>query len=129
MLSEGGYTAEFLVSECPGKISRDTVTVTVPASTTLEAGAVLAKLSATGKHVEYDNAGSDGSEAAAAILYSKLVNDSGSPVDMDGVVVNFGAEVAEDLLVWKSGLVDADKDAGKADLLNVGIKVRTTVGE
>jgi hypothetical protein len=123
-LSEGKYSGEFLVSEANGKRSRDNVTVTVPANTTLVPGFVLAKLSATGKYVEYDNSGSDGSEAAAGILYGELVNDTGAPVDKVGVVVNMDAEVRDADLTWKSGLVDADKTAGKADLLALGIKVR-----
>lgn len=123
-LTEGKHTGEFILSEANGNRSRDNVTVTVPANTTLEAGYVLAKLSATGKYVPYDNAGSDGSEVAAGVLYSTLVNDSGAPVDVDGVVVNQDAEVRGDDLVWKTGLVDADETAGKADLLALGIKVR-----
>jgi hypothetical protein len=124
-LTEGKHTGEFILSEANGNRSRDNVTVTVPSNTTLSPGHVLAKLSATGKYVEYDNSGSDGSEAAAGVLYGELVNDTGAPVDMDGVVVNQDAEVRSDDLVWKTGLVDADKDAGKADLLALGIKARS----
>jgi hypothetical protein len=123
-LTEGKHTGEFILSEANGNRSRDNVTVTVPANATLEAGHVLAKLSATGKYVEYDNSGSDGSEAAAGVLYSQLVNDTGAPVDMDGVVVNQDAEVRSDDLVWKTGLTDNDKAAGEADLLALGIKAR-----
>lgn len=124
-LNEGQHTGEFILSEANGNRSRDNVTVTVPSNTTLEPGHVLAKLSATGKYVEYDNSGSDGSEAAAGVLYGKLVNDTGAPVDMDGVVVNQDAEVRSDDLQWKSGLNDNDKTAGKADLLALGIKARS----
>jgi hypothetical protein len=124
-LTEGKHTGEFILSEANGTRSRDNVTVTVPANTTLEPGHVLAKLSATGKYVEYDNSGSDGSETAAGVLYGELVNDTGAPVDMDGVVVNQDAEVRDDDLVWKTGLVGADETAGKADLLALGIKARS----
>lgn len=122
--TEGVHAGEFIITEQAGRLSRDTVTVTVPASTTLPAGRVLAKIAADGKHVEYDNAGSDGSEAASGVLYDSLVNDTGAPVDMDGVVVNFGAEVRREALSYKSGLVDADELAAEADLASLFIKVR-----
>ncbi len=123
-LTEGKHTGEFILSEANGNRSRDIVVVTVPANTTLEPGHVLAKLSATGKYTEYDNAGSDGSESAAGVLYGALTNDTGAPVDIDGVVVNQDAEVRGADLAWKAGLSDNDKTAGKADLLALGIKVR-----
>lgn len=122
--TEGQHTAEFLVSESPGKISRDEVTVTVAASTTLKAGHVLAKLSATGKYVEYDNVGSDGSETAAGVLYGELVNDAGAPADKTGVVVNFGAEVRKADLQWASGMDASGKTAAYADLAANGVKAR-----
>jgi hypothetical protein len=122
--TEGQHTGEFLVSESPGKISRDQVTVTVAAATTLAPGTVLARLSATGKYVPYDNSGSDGSETAYGVLYDELVNAAGAPADLVGVVINFGAEVRIADLQWASGLVDADKDAAYVDFLARGIKAR-----
>jgi hypothetical protein len=124
VLTEGKYTGEFLLAESPGHISRDNVVVTVPAATTLKPGTVLAQLSASGKYTEYDNAGSDGSEEAAGILYSELKNESGAPVDMKGVVINWGAEVRKPDLSWKTGLVDNDKTAAYADLAGRGVKAR-----
>jgi len=124
-LTEGQYTGEFIVSESNGKISRDTVTVTVAASKNQKAGSVLAKLSATGKYVEYDNAGTDGSEVAAGILYSGLDNSAvGAPADFTGVVINFGAEVRKADLQWFSGASGGDKTAAYADLAALGIKAR-----
>lgn len=122
--TEGKHTGEFLISESPGHISRDQATVTVAAATTLEPGTVLGKLTATGKYVPYDNVGSDGSEAAAGVLYGALTNDDVAPADLQGVVINFGAEVRAADLVWASGLVDADKTAGLADLAAFGVKAR-----
>jgi hypothetical protein len=122
--TEGRHTGEFILSEAPGTLSRDTVTITVGATTTLAPGTVLGQLSGTGKYVPYDNAGSDGSETAAAILYAELVNGTGAPVDMTGVVVNLNAEVRADDLVWASGLNSGDKAAGLVDLRALGIKAR-----
>lgn len=124
VLTEGMHTGEFLLSEAPGTRSRDNVTVTVPGSTTLAAGYVLARLTATGKYVPYDNAGSDGSESAYGVLWAELVNDDGSPVDMDGVVINTDAEIVSDALTWHADNDAADQAAGLADLLSRGIKAR-----
>jgi multisubunit Na+/H+ antiporter MnhE subunit len=120
-LTEGQYAAEFILSECPGTISRDTVTVTVAATTTLAPGTVLGQLSASGKYVPYDDAASDGRETAAGILYAEAANATGAPVDVEAVIVNFAAEVRGDDLTWGGGV---DEDAGTADLAALGIKVR-----
>jgi hypothetical protein len=121
VLTEGQYAAEFILSECPGTISRDTVTLTVGATTTLASGTVLGQISATGKYVPYDDAASDGRETAAGILYAEAANATGAPVDVDAVIVNFAAEVRGDDLTWGDGV---DEDAGTADLAALGIKVR-----
>lgn len=120
-LTEGKYAGEFILGESPGTISRDTVTVTVPASTTLQPGAVLGQLSASGKYVPYDDAESDGRELAAGILNAELVNATLAPVDETAVIINWGAEVRADDLVWETGV---DEDGGIADLAALGIKVR-----
>lgn len=120
-LTESVRPGAFIHTESPGTISRDTVTVTVPAATTLAPGTVLGQLSADGKYVPYDDAESDGREAAAGILYGPLVNATAAPVDMTGVIVNWGAEVRADALVWGTGV---DEDAGLAGLAALGIKAR-----
>lgn len=120
-LNEGVYAGEFLISELPGKISRDEATVTVPAATELVPGTVLGKLSATGKYVPYDDSASDGRETAAGILYAKVENTGGAPADKIGVVINFGAEVTEADLVFEEGV---DEDGAIADLAALGIKAR-----
>jgi hypothetical protein len=120
-LTEGQYAAEFILAECPGTISRDSVTVTVAAATTLAPGTVLGQISASGKYVPYDDAASDGRETAAGILYAEAANAAGAPADQDAVIVNFAAEVRADDLAWAEGV---DEDAGTADLAALGIKVR-----
>lgn len=120
--TEGKHTGEFLISEAPGTLSRDTVVVTVPANTTYQPGTVLGKLSANAKHVIYDNAGSDGSESAAAILYDEVRNETDAPVDLDATVINKDAEVRTADLVWDDK--DNDAAAGLVDLRSLGIKAR-----
>lgn len=124
-LTEGKHTGGFILSEADGRRSRDEVTVTVPVATTYSPGLVLGKLTATGLYVPYDNAGSDGEEAAAGILYGELVNaDATYPADMQATIINQDAEVRKADLQWDAGQDDAAKTAAYADLLALGIKVR-----
>ena len=120
--TEGKHTGEFLVSEAPGTRSRDAVTVTVPANTTLQPGYVLGQLSSGGKYVPYDNAETDGREDAAGILYDEFVNDTDEAVDVDATIVNTDAEVRKADLVWFDK--DNDEAGGLVDLLALGIKAR-----
>ena len=124
-ISEKQYPTEFIQAEAPGNISRDTVTVTVAASTTLKPGTVLAQLAGSGKYVIYDNAGTDGSEQAAGILVDELVNEALSGADFKGVIINFCAEVRKAALNWAAGLTDDDKTAALNDLKAFGVKART----
>jgi hypothetical protein len=122
-MTEGKYTAEFLISEGPGSISRENAVVTVAASAKLVPGAVLALVGT--KYVEYDNAGTDGSQTAVAVLYAEADNtDGGSPADFDRAIVARLAEVRLADLAWFSGASAGDKTAGVADLLAVNIVAR-----
>lgn len=107
------YTGEFLLSEGNGTISREEVTVTL-AGTALVSGTVMSKLSADGKYVPYDNVGTDGTEAAAGILYTSLPADTG---DVRAVIIARNAEVIESKLTG----INAD---GKTDLAAKGIIFR-----
>lgn len=124
-LTEGKNTGEFILAEPEELISRETVTVTVAAATKLSPGRVLAQLSATGKYVDYDNAGSDGSEEAAGILYTELDNSAGvSPADFTAVIVARLAAVRKADLSWNSGVDGAGKTAAYADLAALQIMAR-----
>lgn len=116
-LTEGQHTGEFIIAEPEPTISRETVTVTVATATKLEPGHVLAKLSATSKYVEYDNAGTDGSEAAYGVLYGECDNSAGvAPVDFTAVVITRLASVRKADLQWNSGVDAGGKTAAYADL-------------
>lgn len=119
VLNEGQHTGEFLLSEPAPLISRGPTaeTVTVAAATKLESGHVLGQLSADSKFVEFDNAGSDGSEQAAGILYNECDNSAGvAPADFQATVIKRLAAVRKADLKWKSTLEAADKTAAYADL-------------
>jgi hypothetical protein len=120
-LTEGRHTGEFILSELPGTLSRDTVTVDVPASTTLAPSTVLGQIAASGHYAQYDDAASDGRESAAAVLVGELMNDGLGAVEMEGVVIDFGAEVRSDDLIWADGV---DEAGGLADLAALAIKAR-----
>lgn len=123
--SEEQYTGEFILTEQPGELSRDNVTVTVPASTKLAAGFVLGKITASAKYAPYDNDNTDGTETAAGILYGPLDNSDGlAGADIEGVIINQDAEVRKADLQWGAGVAAGEKTAAYADLLAKGIKVR-----
>ncbi|KVD59450.1 head decoration protein [Burkholderia ubonensis] len=107
----GILPGEFLISEGPGAISRDAVTVA--AGPALAAGTLLGAM-ATGEYAPYDNAGKDGAEIAVGILYAPL-HESG--VARHGVAIMRLAEVDGRLLIG----LDA---AGRDDLASHHIVIR-----
>lgn len=115
VLTETIHQGEFLLSEAPGFRSRDQVTVTVSGATKWLSGTVLGKITATGKYVKYDEAGTDdGRRAAAAVLYNELLPVAG---DIKATVIVRDAEVISAKLTG----IDAN---GIADLKALGIIVR-----
>lgn len=110
---EGKHTAEFLLSEGNGTISREQVTIAAAAGA-LAAGTVLGKITASGKYAAYDNGATDGTEVAAGVLYAAAPD---LPTDQKAVAIVRSAEVL--------GVVLTGNDAnGVADLKALGIIVR-----
>lgn len=113
VLNEGKHTAEFLMSEGNGFISRDQIRIDSTAGA-LVPGTVLGKLTTGGDYVAYSNAASNGSEVAVGILYAAAPDLA---ADQKAVMIARHAEVrASDL----TGL----DTAARADLLAVGIVCR-----
>ncbi|MBR8346372.1 head decoration protein [Burkholderia ambifaria] len=108
---QGSQTAEFLVSEGNGQISRERIVVKAGAA--LPAGQVLG-VTSTGEYAPYDNAANDGSEVAAAVLYAALAK-SDAPRPATGIVRL--AEVA-------GGLLTGLDVAGRGDLAERHVIVR-----
>lgn len=111
--TEALRTGEFIISEASGTRSREEVTV-VSGEGALPAGQVLGVVTASGKYAAYDNAASDGTQTAAAVLYAAV---DATDADVPAVVIARDAEVAEAHLTG----IDAN---GITDLAAVGVIVR-----
>ncbi len=119
MLTEKVHAGAFILSELDGHGSRDNVTVV--SGQNLNAGAIVGKITSGGKYAAYNNQASDGTQAAAGILYAAVDASAG---DEPGVIINMDAEVNGHLLDWGTE-TGADTTAGTADLLALGIKIRS----
>lgn len=115
VLTQGNESYEFLLSEANGMRSRSQVTVTIAGGVALPSGTVLGKITATGKFVKYDEAGTDdGRRVAAAVLGTPLAGTNG---DIKATVLERDCEV---IGARMTGL-DAN---GTADLKLLGVIVR-----
>jgi len=124
ILTEGTHAGEFLVSEANvggTGVSRSRDSAVVVSGQNLVAGAVVGKITASGKFTEYDDAAVDGSEVAAGILFDAV---DASAADANGVVIVRDAEFNAAEVTWKSGASQGDIDAGTADLLAIGVIAR-----
>jgi len=124
MKTEQPRNAGFILHESPGTISRDTVTLEGGATgaAPLQPGTVLGKLTSGGKYVISPNTGSDGSQTAVAVLAHIADISLG---DVQAAVVDFGAELIGDALVYDTSVDDDAKKAAKITQLRANfIKVR-----
>lgn len=119
ILTEGRHTAEFLVSEANGARSRDVVTIL--SGEVLGPGAVLGMVTASGKYVELNPGGADGSEVAAAILYEGV---DATAADTTRTALLRDAEVNGGEIVWPDGITGPQKTTAIGQLAALGILVR-----
>ncbi|WP_245409750.1 head decoration protein [Pararhizobium haloflavum] len=105
-------TAHYIVSEAHGYRSRD-VGVIAAGAGKLRPGAVLGRVTASGKYVPFDPAGADGSETAAAILYEGC---DATDADQRRTLTVRATEIHADVLVFADGVDDTGKSAALADL-------------
>jgi hypothetical protein len=122
LLTETGrYPGEFLMSEAPLHRSRDAIVV-ASGSGILYPGAVLGKITASGKYAPSAATGSDGSQVAAAILLYKV---DATSADVSVAVINTAAEVNGKCLSYEASVNDVTKTGAKITQLGaLGIKVR-----
>lgn len=118
ILTQGVMPLEFLLSEADGMRSRDQETVTVAGGVALPTGTVLGRITASGKLVKYDDAGTDdGRRTAVGVLGYDIPGTNG---DHKALVFTRDCEVNGAMLNGGAG-VDAN---GRADLKAAGIIVR-----
>jgi len=116
ILTEGTHAGEFIVSEANGNRSREAVTIV--SGQNLVAGAVVGRITASGKYAELDPAAVDGSEVAAGVLFDAV---DASTADANGVLVARDAEVNAGELVWKTGMTDPEIATATAELVTLGV--------
>lgn len=119
-ITEPVGTGEFLLSEAAGYRSREQG-VLLKQSLTFASGTVLGQVTITRKFDRLNPDAEDGTEKAAAILYTPV---EPSTTDTRVVVVDTDAEVNGHLLSWPDDITDAARNDAIADLNAVGIKVR-----
>lgn len=113
-----GRITDFLKWEEDDRYSRDVAVVAL--NQTLALGAVVG-VDGSGNIVEYDNetAVSPGGAAAVGIMLEAVTTDG--TTTKKAVILARQAKVIRPGLVWKTGLLDADKNAAMADLALLGI--------
>ena len=110
-ITETNRNGEVLLSEANGALSREVVTIA--SGQNLEAGAVLGKVTASGKYVGLAPDATDGSEVANAVL---LYDADASAGDAKATVLVRLAELASDKLVWPTGITQAQIDTALSQL-------------
>jgi hypothetical protein len=116
ILREGQHPAEFLISEGPGTISREEVTV--QSGEVLEPGYVLGQIADNEKWVQHDPDATDGSADAKGIAYLDIDASGG---DVQTTIIRRLAEVNGAQLIWKDSNADVQ---GTLDLAAQNIIVR-----
>lgn len=121
-LTEGKHEGEF-IGELAMGIGYHVDKVTVLSGQNLVAGAVVGKVTASGKFVAYDNAGTDdGRRTAAGILVADC-NASAADVTTARVLLRGPAVVNKNDLTWAAGVDATEQAAALAQLLaSTGIK-------
>jgi hypothetical protein len=121
LLETAIVASDFLKEEEPSYRSRDTAIIASGAGKLL-AGAVLGKLTASGKYVPATATGSDGGQTAVAVL---LFAVDATSADAKAVVLSREATVSHNGLTYGPTINDAPKRAAAiAQLREVGIITR-----
>ena len=118
VINERRHTAEFMVSEAVSHRAREVKTVVGGDAPGLQAGTVLGELTSGGNFVILAPAASNGSEAAAGILWEAVTGTA------DRTVIVRDAEVVGTHLVWPEGISEGQKATAIGQLAALGIIVR-----
>lgn len=95
--------------------------ITVLSGENLSLGAVLGKVTASGKYAEFDPDAADGTENAAGILTTDI---DASAADKEGVAIVRDAMIVAEELVWEGTVTAGEKTAALAELKALGIIAR-----
>lgn len=121
--TEATNLGDLLKREFEPIYNRESVTLITGQNLTL--GAVLGKITASGKYTAVAPSASDGSQTAAAVL---LADVDATSADKKAVILARGpAVVAADFLVWPSGATSGQKTAATAQLVALGIVARASI--
>lgn len=119
-LTEGMHEGEF-IGELAMGIGYHVDVVTVLSGQNLVAGAVVGKVTASGKYVAFDNAGTDDGRRTVAGILVAAVNASAA--DAAGkVLVRGPAIVNKNDLTWAAGIDASEKASAITAMLALGIK-------
>lgn len=118
-LNESNYLGDWLKFEEDNLYSREEVTVITGQN--LGTGAVIGKITASGKVTELAPGAADGSENAAGVL---LLPVDAAAADQPGVIIARHALCSDKGLVWPGGITGPQKTAAINQLEALGILVR-----
>lgn len=118
VLTDGRHTAEHIASEANGTRSREVVTLVTGQN--LPAGAVLGKITASGKYTAVAPAANDGSEVAVAVLFD---NVNATAADKPAVISARDTEVEAVALTWPVGISGPNKATALGQLAAPGIGI------
>lgn len=111
--TEGYHNSEIILSEAPGTLSREVITV-VSGTGILSAGTVIGKVTASGKWRTYDDGHVDGSQTLVGVLLEAIDATSG---DITCAALVRFAEVKKDLLQWDAACDATAKTAAYAAMI------------
>lgn len=120
-LTEGMHEGEF-IGELAMGIGYHVDQVTILSGQNLVAGAVVGKVTASGKYVAYDNAGTDDGRRTVAGILVAAVDASGGDVATGRVLRRGPAIVNKNDLTWAAGIDASEQAAAIVEMLTLGIK-------
>jgi len=124
ILTEGTRGYAFLVSESNGARSRQEVTLTIPATSTIVPGTIVGAITASGKFVTQLAVATNGSQTPAGLLLVPQTNTTGSAIDVTATVVRRDAEVVKTEITYDPAANGAAILAADVALAALGIIVR-----
>jgi hypothetical protein len=120
--TEPKCVGDVLLDEGDHYYSRKTLTIVTGQAAVLPIGAVLGKITASGKFTKHVNGAADGTQTAAAVLIEET---DARTADAKAICIVRDAIVTEQGLVWDASVNDAAKRlAAKTQLEAAGIVVR-----